>query len=55
MYEKESLEYALRERGNTPEQVAQMTPEEKFTEYCNWHGLINWAPTLIKIWRECQT
>lgn len=31
-----------------------LSAEELFKEFCEWHGIINWAPTLLKVWAECQ-
>ncbi|MDD5388971.1 MAG: hypothetical protein PHD37_06480 [Gallionellaceae bacterium] len=37
---------ALIERGHTDESIGQMSGREIFSEYCTWHGLINWSDTL---------
>lgn len=37
---------ALRNRGNTDEEISAMTPDEAFDEFCMWHGLIGWGDTL---------
>ena len=37
---------ALRERGVSSASVANMTPDEVFHEYCEWHGLIGWSGRL---------
>lgn len=38
---------ALKERGLDDTQIESMSADDLFAEYCNWHGLIHWAPTLI--------
>jgi len=38
---------ALHSRGHSNEKIAAMSPEEVFTEYCNWHGLILWGAKLM--------
>jgi len=37
---------ALIERGHTDESIGQMSGRETFSEYCAWHGLINWSDAL---------
>lgn len=41
---------ALVERGWDDQDI--ITKEKAFDEYCNWHGLINWGPTLRQRWKE---
>lgn len=36
----------LRERGRSDDYISKMSVEEIFSEYCTWHGLINWSNTL---------
>ena len=43
------LQEALNERGVSPERVETMRPIEVFTEFCEWHGLINWGGTLYQL------
>lgn len=38
----------IRERGHSDETIAQMSPQEAFSEYCIWNGLINWGGTLFR-------
>lgn len=38
---------ALKERGITNERIESMSPREMFSEYCTWHGLINWSDRLM--------
>lgn len=40
---------ALRNREHSDEDIANMSANEIFREYCEWHGLINWANTLISV------
>ncbi len=40
------LQSALKNRGHTTSEIEIMSPEEKFDEYCEWHGLIGWGPRL---------
>lgn len=37
---------ALRNRGNTDEEISAMTPDQAFDEFCMWYGLIGWGDTL---------
>lgn len=32
----------------------ELSPEEILTQFCNWHGLINWGPSLIKVVRNAD-
>lgn len=43
---------ALKKRGHTDADIAAMTPEEAFGEYCTWHGLLGWGP---KLWAAVMT
>lgn len=36
----------LEKRGHSREDVAQMSAEGAFSEYCNWRGLLGWGPRL---------
>ena len=40
---------ALASRGHSDAGILRMTPDEMFDEFCMWHGLINWGPTLRHI------
>lgn len=40
---------ALRNRHHTDGEIEKLTPEEAFDEYCMWHGLIDWGPTLRRL------
>lgn len=42
----EDIVDALKKRGYSDDAIAQMTPKEAFSEYCNWNGLSGWGPTL---------
>jgi len=33
----------LRSRGHSDDAIERMSPEEAFSEYCQWNGLINWS------------
>lgn len=37
----------LIERGHTEEDMAKMSAERAFHEFCEWHGLHDWAPILL--------
>ncbi|MFP3637598.1 hypothetical protein [Paraburkholderia sp. SIMBA_054] len=39
---------SLRERGHNDEDIAAMTPEAAFSEYCNWRGLSGFGPVLAR-------
>jgi hypothetical protein len=41
---------ALQERGQKPE---TLSGREAFNEFCMWHGLIGWGPTLYTIAKFC--
>lgn len=43
------LKDALSERGYSPEEAEQMSPEKIFSEFCDWHGMIHWGPELYKL------
>ena len=45
----EKVMNALKERGHTPEQIADMPVKEIFKEFCEWEGLINWGELLWEI------
>jgi len=36
-------------RGHTYAEIERMSPETFFDEYCRWHGLIGWGPTLWEL------
>lgn len=38
---------ALRQRGHNDEDIADMSAEEAFSEFCDWFGLSGWADRLI--------
>lgn len=40
---------ALYNRGKSDYDIIHMTWDEVFDEYCEWHGIINWAPTLRRV------
>ncbi|WP_159585966.1 hypothetical protein [Chelativorans xinjiangense] len=44
-YRHSAMEY----REFEDEVIARMTPEEAFAEFCEWHGLIGWARTLMAV------
>lgn len=37
---------SVKSRGFNDHQISAMTADQMFDEYCNWHGLIKWGPTL---------
>jgi len=41
-----SVRSALLNRGHDDKSIALMSPREVFSEYCTWHGLINWGDDL---------
>lgn len=41
-----SMQSALRHRELSENQIEQLTPQEAFEQFCQWHGLINWSSTL---------
>lgn len=41
--------HALLSRGHTVDEIAVMSPADKFDEYCRWKGLIGWAGTLLRV------
>lgn len=38
---------ALRKRHLSDEEIQAMTPEELFTEYCEWNGMMGWSRFFI--------
>lgn len=48
-----SLVDALRKRGHSDESIERMKPARAFNEFCEWHGLIGWGPTLYDNARLC--
>jgi hypothetical protein len=36
-------------RGHSREEISRMTPEEAFSEWCNWNGLIGFGPTIWNV------
>lgn len=34
--------------------ASEMTREELFSTFCEWHGLLGWARTLAEVWEECK-
>ena len=36
----------LRKRGHTDEEIAAMTPEQAFIEYCRYHGMMRGSALL---------
>lgn len=49
-----SVRDALRNRGHDNKAIALMSPREVFSEYCTWHGLINWGDDLWNNMIELQ-
>lgn len=45
---------ALRERGHSDDEIARMKPAKAFREFCEWHGLIDWAPTLMSVYEAAK-
>lgn len=43
---------ACRERGHTDEAIKLLTPQEAFSEFCEWEGLVGWAATLWETVRK---
>ena len=43
---------ALRHRGHGENGIARMSPDEAFDEFCMWHGLVGWGPTLRRVMRN---
>lgn len=39
----------LREMSRSDDDIESMSPEQAFSEYCNWHGLINWGNRLLRV------
>lgn len=46
---------ALTERGWSKEEIAKLSPEEAFDEYCEWHGLRGWGQTLRFVMSNIQS
>lgn len=40
---------ALEERGFDETDIKRMSTEEAFSEYCEWHGLIEWGYRLHRV------
>lgn len=38
----------LHKRGLKDKDIALMSPEEAFEHFCEWNGILNFAPSLIK-------
>ncbi len=49
-----SLLEALRERGHSDTAIEVMSGYGVFKEFCEWHGLIGWAPWLWEISDDCR-
>lgn len=45
----------IRKRGHSDEDIAAMSPEEAFREYCEWNGLINWGDALFRAVEALKT
>jgi hypothetical protein len=45
----------VRQRGYDDAEMAAMSVAEFFSEYCNWHGLIGWAPDLLSVVRAADS
>jgi len=45
---------ALRERGHSDKAIALMQPAFAFREFCEWHGLINWASMLMSVYEAAK-
>lgn len=43
---QQSVVDALRNRELTDDEIAALTPEQAFNEYCRWNSLGDWGPTL---------
>ena len=39
----------LRQRGHSADEIEQMTAEQAFAEYCQWHGLADWGDHLVQV------
>jgi hypothetical protein len=37
----------LRSRGLSESEIEVLSPEQAFSEYCEWNGLRGWAPSII--------
>jgi len=42
----EDLLACLLNRGHSVAAISEMTADDVFDEFCNWHGLIGWGSTL---------
>lgn len=40
---------ALRNRGLDDEDIAELTPQQAFDEFCRWHGLSDWGNELWSV------
>lgn len=40
---------ALYNRGHTDMEIASMSAERAFSEYCNWNGLPGWGSKLLEV------
>lgn len=39
----------IKSRDISEAEIAEMTAEQAFIEYCNWHGLYQWGSMLINV------
>lgn len=46
---------SLLSRGWSEEEIAKLSPEEAFDEYCEWHGLRGWGQTLRRALSNIQS
>lgn len=46
---------ALHNRGLSDEEIAELTPAEAFSEFCYWHGLLNWGNELWSVMTNLQS
>lgn len=44
----------LHKRGHTDAEIANMTADKIFDEYCMWHGLIWWGPKLRRVYENAK-
>lgn len=44
----------LSERGWSDSDIEKMSPEQAFSEFCNWNGLINWGPSLWGVVKDLE-
>lgn len=40
---------ACQNRGMSEDQIRRAAPRKLFTEFCEWHGLVQWGPTLWRL------